>query len=305
MAAPRDPARARPAGRSGTGQPGFPGYPGPAAQGTDPPGGFLRLQTWVDLRADLADPEQLHLLLAGIRGEAPTGAAIREAICPYRGLLAFREEDAGLFFGREEEVAELVEKVRSQPLLTLVGRSGSGKSSVIYAGLIPALRRRADGRNWAVVALRPGDAPLHALVRAFDPPPPDLAPLEATARTERQVELFRADTGLLAAHVRGMLTAEEERGTNRLLLYVNQWEELYTQALHSKAVTPDQAASDVDRFIDLLLNATRAGPCTVALTARADFYADMLKHGPLAAALPPGLVNLGPLARNDLAPSAA
>ena len=68
----------------------------------DPPGGFLKLQTWVDLRADPDDPAQLDLLLDGIRGQPVAGAALREAICPYRGLLAFREEDAGLFFGRED-----------------------------------------------------------------------------------------------------------------------------------------------------------------------------------------------------------
>ena len=267
----------------------------------DPPGGFLKLQTWVDLRADANDPAQLDLLLKGIRGQPVAGADLREAICPYRGLLAFREEDAGLFFGREDEVAGLVEKVQHEPLLTLVGRSGSGKSSVVQAGLIPALRRRADRRSWAVLTVRPGDAPLHALVRAFDPAPANLAPLEATARTERQVELFRADPGLLAAHVRGLLAAAEERGTDRLLLYVDQWEELYTQALQSKAAAPDQTATDVDRFIDLLLHASATAPCTVVLTVRADFYGDLLRHDALAAAVPPGLVNLGPLSRADLA----
>ncbi|MFO1049683.1 MAG: toll/interleukin-1 receptor domain-containing protein [Geminicoccaceae bacterium] len=271
---------------------GFPVIPVILPGVDDPPGGFLKLRTWVDLRADEGDPAQLDLLLKGIRGEPAAGAALREAICPYRGLLAFREEDAGLFFGREAEVAGLVDRIRRQPLLTLVGRSGSGKSSVIQAGLIPALRRGADGCRWAVVTLRPGDAPLHALVRAFDPPPADLAPLEATARTERQVELFREDSRLLAAHVRELLAAAEERGTDRLLLYVDQWEELYTQAVRT---------ADADRFIDLLLHAAAASPCTVALSVRADFYGDLLRHDGLAAAVPAGLVNLGPLGREDLA----
>ena len=75
----------------------------------DPPGGFLKLQTWVDLRADLADPVQLQLLLTGIRGVAPAdGSTLREAFCPYRGLLPFREEDAGLFFGRKEAIDTLL-----------------------------------------------------------------------------------------------------------------------------------------------------------------------------------------------------
>src|SRR5215510_6777144 len=137
----------------------------------DPPGGFLKLHTWVDLRADLADPVQLPLLLTGIRGVAPAdGHTLREAFCPYRGLLPFREEDAGLFFGRQEAIDTLLAKLRTHDLLTLVGRSGSGKSSVVYAGVLPALRRRADGRTWAIRSLRPGPEPLHALVRLFDPP---------------------------------------------------------------------------------------------------------------------------------------
>jgi hypothetical protein len=138
---------------------------------------FLRLQTWVDLRSDLADPTQLHLLLTGLRGHPPAeGSTLREALCPYRGLLPFREEDAGLFFGREEAIDILLGKLRDHNLVTLVGRSGSGKSSVVFAGLIPALRRRVDGRTWFILSLRPGSEPLHALVRLFSPPPRRPAP---------------------------------------------------------------------------------------------------------------------------------
>ena len=279
----------------------FPVIPVLLPKVTDPPGGFLRLQTWVDLRADLADPEQLHLLLAGIRGEAPTGAAIREAICPYRGLLTFREEDAGLFFGREDEVKEFVAKVRDQSLLTLVGRSGSGKSSVIYAGLIPALRRRADGRSWAVVSFRPGTEPLHALVRAFYTPPPDFTPFEVDQKIKDQVAILRSDVEALGDRIRGFLATPEEQGTDRLLLYVDQWEELYTQALRHPILDGAQAEADIARFVDLLLHAVRTSPCTVVLTVRADFYGDLLRHDALAAAVPPGLVNLGPMSRADLA----
>ena len=134
-------------------------------------------------------PPSSSLLLTGIRGHAPAdGSTLREAFCPYRGLLPFREEDAGLFFGRETETEELVGKLREHNLITLVGRSGSGKSSIVYAGLIPALRRRADGRIWSILSLRPGPEPLHALVRAFDSPRADLPPFEADQRIEQQVE---------------------------------------------------------------------------------------------------------------------
>ena len=268
----------------------------------DPPGGFLRLQTWVDLRSDLADPTQLHLLLTGLRGQAPADAStLREALCPYRGLLPFREEDAGLFFGREEAIDTLLGKLRDHNLVTLVGRSGSGKSSVVFAGLIPALRRRADGRTWSILSLRPGSEPLHALVRRFDPPPIDLPPFEADQRVEQQVTILRTDDHALGRRIRSLLATAEETGTDRLLLHVDQWEELYTQALRNPALEPELAERDVTQFINLLLEATRTSPCTVVLTVRADFYGEFLKHGPLAAAVPPGQVNLGPLSREGLA----
>src|SRR5512143_2334215 len=268
----------------------------------DPPGGFLRLQTWVDLRADLADPTQLHLLLTGLRGHAPAdGSPSREALCPYRGLLPFREEDAGLFFGREDAIDTLLGKLREHSLVTVVGRSGSGKSSVVSAGLIPALRRRADGRTWSILSLRPGPEPLHALVRLFDPPPVDLPPFAADQRVEQQVTILRTVDDVLGRRIRSLLATAEETGTDRLLLYVDQWEELYTQALRHSALDPELAEREVTRFIDLLLAATRTSLCTVVLTVRADFYGDLLKHGPLATAVPPGQVNLGPLRREGLA----
>jgi len=268
----------------------------------DPPGGFLRLQTWVDLRADLADPVQMQLLLSGIRGEAPADGGTSGAdFCPYRGLLPFREEDAGLFSGRKEETSEVIGKLRDHHFVTVVGRSGSGKSSVVYAGLIPALRRRADGRTWSILSLRPGAQPLHALVRAFDPPPPDLPPFEADQRIDKQVEILRTEAGALGRRVRTLLASVDELGTDRLLLHIDQWEELYTQAHRPTAGTAEQAEADVARFIDLVLDAAQTSPCTVVITVRADFYGELLKHGALAAAVPPGLVNLGPMGRAGLA----
>jgi hypothetical protein len=89
-------------------------------------------------------------------------------------LNAFREEDAAFFFGRgsaddrRSSIGEVVRKVHEHPFVMLVGRSGCGKSSLIYAGLLPALRRERD-RFWNVLSLRPGPAPLWALAAAFNP----------------------------------------------------------------------------------------------------------------------------------------
>jgi hypothetical protein len=161
-----------------TGDPAFPIVPVILPDTTtDPPFDFLRVLTWIDFAhvTRVSDaPDVLEHLLAAIHGrEAPPEAA-REAICPYRGLDAFREEDAAFFFGRgsaddpNSPIGELVGKVREHPFVMVVGRSGSGKSSLVYAGLLPALRRERD-RFWNVLALRPGREPLRALAAAFNP----------------------------------------------------------------------------------------------------------------------------------------
>jgi tetratricopeptide (TPR) repeat protein len=142
---------------------------------------------------------------------------------------------------------------------------------------------------------------LHALVRCFDPPPVDLPPFEADQRVEQQVAILRTDEHALARRIRSFLATAEETGTDWLLLHIDQWEELYTQALRNLALDPELAERDVTQFINLLLKATRTSPCTIVLTVRADFYGEFLKHGALAAAVPPGQLNLGPLRRESLA----
>lgn len=86
--------------------------------------------------------------------------------CPYRGLFAFSEQDAHLFFGREKFVADLSARVYHDSLVAVVGASGSGKSSAVFAGLVPQLRRERH-TAWQIVAFRPGNNPIAALVEAF------------------------------------------------------------------------------------------------------------------------------------------
>jgi hypothetical protein len=144
----------------------------------DRPFDFLNVLTWVDF-SDVANvldaPKSLDQLLKALRGgQAVQAEAAPESICPWRGLDAFREEDSAFFFGRgsaaepESPIGQLVSKVREHPFVMVVGRSGSGKSSLVYAGLLPALRRQRD-RFWTVLSLRPGPAPLRALAAAFNP----------------------------------------------------------------------------------------------------------------------------------------
>src|SRR3984957_11752105 len=141
--------------------------------GCEPPLGFLSQLTWVDLRTQ-TNGLGIVILAKAARGQAPGADLqkhlddVRVSICPYRGLLHFREEDAPFFFGRETAIDKLVDAVQRQPFVAVVGASGSGKSSVVRAGLVPRLR--SDHRTaWETVILVSTAEPLKALAKALVP----------------------------------------------------------------------------------------------------------------------------------------
>ena len=119
----------------------LPGMPDPFDPTAIDP--FLSMRTWVDLRGGVDD-------LAGVivwcgrcracRSREPCRSSAGQEVCPYRGLLPFREADSAWFFGRDGDVQRLVEKLKTSQFLAVVGPSGSGKSSLTLAGLLPALR---------------------------------------------------------------------------------------------------------------------------------------------------------------------
>ena len=108
--------------------------------------------------------------------------------CPYRGLFAFREQDAECFFGRETYTEQLVEAVQNKPFVAVIGASGSGKSSVVYAGLIPRLRRQG---NWLIASFRPGDSPFRTLSDALIPfLEPDLDAIDRIKKIKKLTHAF-------------------------------------------------------------------------------------------------------------------
>src|SRR6266508_2092382 len=90
--------------------------------------------------------------------------------CPYKGLDVFEEDDADLFFGRERLVADLVSRVKESRTVFITGPSGSGKSSLVRAGLINALKqgtiKELHSESWLVATIKPGREPINALARA-------------------------------------------------------------------------------------------------------------------------------------------
>jgi hypothetical protein len=276
----------------------------------DRPFDFLNL-TWVDFShvAKVTDaPDELARLLATIRGSAAPADAVREAICPYRGLDAFREEDTAFFLGRGSEseadspIGQVTRMVREHGFAMVVGRSGSGKSSLIYAGLVPALRRE-HGSFWTVLSLRPGPTPLASLAAAFNPHGDDEGAAEYGAKILREMDKLRTGDPELLSHMIRQGLEQTEGKPDRLLLYVDQWEELYAQA-PAPSISDNgralQHATDVNRFIDLLLTAVRNAPVAVVATMRADFYDPLIAHPKIRSLLSTRQILLGPMSRSEL-----
>jgi hypothetical protein len=271
--------------------------------GADPVLGFLGQNTWVDLRTNPSDATLIAILAGGIRGESAGPEArkhvaqVLATVCPYRGLLYFREEDAPFFFGRDSAIEQLVAAVNEKSFIAVVGASGSGKSSVMRAGLAPALRRNRE-TVWEVVTLVPGERPLNALSGALLP----LLEPEMT-ETDRLIEVNKLAQALEVGEVSlcdvVVRVRAKQKGTQRLLLMADQWEELYT-------LTQEEKARRL--FIDALLEASHkslhstAHPLlSVVLTLRGDFVGHALAYRPLCDRMQGAQVNLGPMQRDELA----
>ncbi|MEM9490220.1 MAG: serine/threonine-protein kinase, partial [Myxococcota bacterium] len=142
---------------------------------------------------------------------------------PYAGLAAFQEDDGDLFFGREREVAAVVTSLRNRAVVTIAGPSGTGKSSLVRAGVIPALKR--SGASWQVHILRPGRDPLGALTALLDMVC-DGGSCDSVRAGWSGVTCgsLREQPGALGACLR----AQARRQQQRILLFVDQFEELYT-----------------------------------------------------------------------------
>src|SRR5215471_8707161 len=216
-------------------------------------------------------------------------------LCPYPGLLYFGPQDSGLFFGRDAAIAQLEAAVARQTLTVLVGASGSGKSSLVLAGLAPSLHARGGWRfSHFRVGTEPDQDPFLALSRALVPL------LDERSATE----MLKEAQALGAELERGTLTLSNILGGcraanpgKRILLIADQFEEVFT-------LVADEPRRH--QFIDALLasfpDRADGNPPDICLvlTLRADFYGMALRHRPLADALQGRVENLGPMTRDEL-----
>lgn len=188
-------------------------------------------------------------LKPGDQGTGPGIAAARPARCPYRGLPAYGPEDARYFFGRAAIVRQVTRRIVGEGgLLAVVGASGSGKTSLLRAGVVPAIEALPPG--WTVASMTPGADPVRTLGERI---------------------------AALSAH-------------RPAVLLVDQFEEVFT------AGAPE---AEQDRFVADLA-AAAAGPVTVVIAIRADFYQACTRHPALVGVLEGRQVVAGPMTPDEL-----
>jgi hypothetical protein len=253
---------------------------------------FLRRLHWIVTEDPASDKVVARLINAAAGTGTRLGQLWRYA-SPYRGLAAMEEKDSEYFFGREQEIVDVVSALAAAPdrLLVLLGNSGVGKSSLAQAGVLAALKRQAwperidrapewphafqKSRRWCFLALKPGTEPLKALVETFL----DTWQFGAThpERVKRQndwIELLRDGKAIL----RDLLDATERRYKEldqtkppAFLLYVDQGEQLYVRAEERQR----------RRFSQVLAQGAGDPRLYMLMSMRADFLGGLQKDEPL------------------------
>jgi eukaryotic-like serine/threonine-protein kinase len=206
---------------------------------------------------------------------------------PY-GMSSFQERDADKFFVRDHEIAAMVKQIRDRPLMTVVGGAGVGKSSFVRAGVIPALKRSDE--PWEALVIRPGRKPIEALASMIQPMVARADHLVDDMEEQRKLaEALRHEPG----HLGHVLHLRARRDARRLLLFVDQLEELYTQATdpaERAAFTACLSAADDDA----------TSPLRVVLSIRSDFLDRVAEDRRFFGELVQGLFFLGPLSREGM-----
>ncbi|MGB0930739.1 MAG: hypothetical protein ACPGVB_08185 [Chitinophagales bacterium] len=217
---------------------------------------------------------------------------------PFLGLKAFGPEDHHLFFGREEQAMELLRRLRVTRFLAISGQSGSGKSSLVRSGLVPALQKgfvAQAGAKWRVATFQPGNNPILNLAQSIAQrnvlhPNTKMEPnypehVEATLR--------RSSLGIV-------VTYQESKIHDNLLIVVDQFEELFKY--HEKEKASKIAQTDAISFVNSLLVASnqRDYPIYIVITMRSDFFGDATEFRGLAESINKGQYLIPRMKREEI-----
>jgi TPR repeat protein len=252
--------------------------------GAEAPGlSFLRTLNWAPV---ITEDKALHRLLAALNGETVASATpLWKLVNPYRGLEAMTEANADYFYGRTRETAAaltaLADKVGRCPIL--IGASGIGKSSVAQAGVLSALKSMRwpgtdptaasswpqglqNSRAWVRLTMRPGEAPLEALAEAMTRLwQLDVKDPKQAALPREWAKCLSAGDNTLADLIGATqeeLKKREGEAPERILLYVDQGEELYTRAAHK----------DAKRFSEVLAEGLGDPRLRIFASMRSDYF---------------------------------
>lgn len=217
--------------------------------------------------------------------------AIKTPENPFPGLRPFEFYESDLFFGRDGQVERLIQKLAATRFLAVVGTSGSGKSSLVRAGLLPALMggmMTDAASNWRFLIMRPGNDPIGNLARALNEPEifGSEDPESAAIQTAVAETTLRRGT-------RGLIEAVRQNGmpqTENLLVVVDQFEELFRFAREAARKAKDEGdryQNEAAAFVKLLLEAHRQREVNifVVLTMRSDFLGDCARFWDLPEAI--------------------
>jgi WD40 repeat protein len=236
---------------------------------------------------------ELNLALVELRRLQP-GPLVN--VSPYLGLLTFQETNKDVFFGRDALIADLVEHLNRAPFLAVLGASGSGKSSVVRAGLIPQLKSGVlpGSETWCYITLKPGAQPLDTLAV-------EMVKLQQGDLSQSLIfsqQLSNSDRAFqLALDILLERTADQ-----RLVLVVDQFEELWTSAPQEEEARALFKEQQQRPFIQRLLTSltSQDKSLIVVLTMRLDFLDQAASYPELAQAISAHNVIVSPMSSADL-----
>lgn len=215
--------------------------------------GFVRFKPDEQYDTLLAILRQPHVMDEPNKSDSPLVSVIPN---PYPGLATFTERQSGAFFGRDEDIRRVVDRLIEQRQVCLVGRSGTGKSSLVAAGVLPALRKRVIGAM-GYLRFTPQDDPFSRLADALDRLMPEERLRGPKTRVARLAQELRAQPAkALTSHLSALAP---------LLIFADQFEELFTQ-------TSEAGRQDFAAVWDTLLDVEGV---YLALTLRSEFYASL------------------------------
>jgi WD40 repeat protein len=250
------------------------------------------LRDAIDQAAAVRDEEQRSLavvttgVLALGRELSRSARPATAEVAPYKGLVAYGSEDGLWFYGRDELTAELIARVAVSRFVAVTGSSGSGKSSLVHAGMVAALRVNAvdESGSWPIVSITPHAHPLQELAR----------PLVVAGHGDSAAVLadrMRARPAALA-DVAARLTEDAPDGS-RLVVIVDQFEEVFTHC---------RSEDERNAFFDALVHAARVpdGPTTVVVVLRGDYYGHCAVHQELGQLMAASHLLVGPMSPSEM-----